>query len=355
MGETHLAPKTVFLPILPLQSPSVLPFQPSSYELSVTMASTLTPSACSEPSSSSAPPPPQFLLSPLCPTPSPARLLRGCLCYTPPLCLCHPVLHNLRPRSPFLSPLGPTPSHAAGPLPPPGLTRPTQNQTDLEELVSFVEEVLSGSGRLHGYRWLHHRAIQRGYVVSQETVRILLGLLDPNGVEMRRRRRLRRRQYTVRGPNALWHLDSYDKLKPYGIAINGCIDGFSRHIMWMEAYVTNSDPKVIADYYINTVTRVGGCPQRLRADPGTENAHVRDMQRFLRRNHTDLYAGDQSFIHGCSTANQRIESWWGILRRQCLQHWMDIFHTLKENGDFTGDFVDKNLAQFCFLNIIQVG
>ena len=33
-------------------------------------------------------------------------------------------------------------------------------------------------------------------------------------------------------------IDSYDKLKPYGIGINGCIDGFSRHIMWMEAYTT---------------------------------------------------------------------------------------------------------------------
>ncbi|XP_029977959.1 uncharacterized protein LOC115410444 [Sphaeramia orbicularis] len=123
--------------------------------------------------------------------------------------------------------------------------------------------------------------------------------------------------------------------------------------MWMEAYVTNSDPKVIADDFINTVTRLGGCPQRLRADPGTENAYVRDMQRFLRRNHTDVYAGDQSFIYGCSTANQRIESWWGVLRKQCIQFWMDVFQTLREDAHFTGDFLDKNLMQFCFLNIIQ--
>ena len=25
------------------------------------------------------------------------------------------------------------------------------------------------------------------------------------------------------------------------------------------------------------------------------------------------------------TVNQRIESWWGILRRQCVQFWKDIF------------------------------
>lgn len=119
-------------------------------------------------------------------------------------------------------------------------------------------------------------------------------------------------QYNCRGLNALWHLDSYDKRKPYGIAIKGCIDGFSHHIMWMEAYRTNSNPKVIADYFINTVIRIGGCLQWLRADPGTENGHIRDMQMFLRRNYTDHHAGDGSFIFKCSTANQRIESWWEI-------------------------------------------
>ena len=185
-------------------------------------------------------------------------------------------------------------------------------------------------------------------------MRLVIKALDPEGVELRRARRLRRRKYHSRDPNALWHMDSYDKLKPYGIAINGCIEGFSRYIMWMEAYTTNSDPKVIADYYISTVTRIGGCPQRMRADRGTENGHVREMQLFLRRNHTDHHAGEGSFIYGCSTANQRIESWWGVLRKQSVQFWMDTFKTLKDDGYFTGDFLDKNLEQFCFLNLLQV-
>ena len=28
------------------------------------------------------------------------------------------------------------------------------------------------------------------------------------------------------GPNYAWHCDGYDKLKPFGIAIQGCIDGY---------------------------------------------------------------------------------------------------------------------------------
>ncbi len=150
-----------------------------------------------------------------------------------------------------------------------------KNQTDIEEIASFVQSEMVTSGRLQGYRWLHLRAIRRGCVVSQET---MIKEIDPEGVELRRARHLRRRQYFSRGPNALWHMDSYDKLKPYGIAINGCIDGFSRFVLWMEAYNTNSDPKVIADYYISTVTRIGGCPERLRADLVTENGHVKAMQ-----------------------------------------------------------------------------
>ena len=54
----------------------------------------------------------------------------------------------------------------------------------------------------------------------------------------------------------------------------GCIDGFSRYIVWMEAYTTNNDPRVIADYFVSSAARLGGCPERQRADRGTENAHV---------------------------------------------------------------------------------
>ena len=71
----------------------------------------------------------------------------------------------------------------------------------------------------------------------------LLGLLDSQGTKQRKSKRLKRRIYrskvcyhstraaqhelevNFKGPNFLWHCDGYDKLKPYGIAIHGCIDG----------------------------------------------------------------------------------------------------------------------------------
>ena len=46
---------------------------------------------------------------------------------------------------------------------------------------------------------------------SRLTVSGLLSILDPEGVELRRRKRLRRRKYYAKGHNNLWHVDSYDK------------------------------------------------------------------------------------------------------------------------------------------------
>ena len=150
------------------------------------------------------------------------------------------------------------------------------------EVTMFLQDQLNKSGKMHGYRWMHFKCIQHGLVVTQDTVRLLLQILDPAGVEQRKQRRLKRRKYKGVGPNYVWHLDSYDKLKPYGICINGCIDGFSRRIIWLRASTTTSDPKVIAGHMMEAVTKLGGCAVRLRSDRGTENTIVRDLQMFLR-------------------------------------------------------------------------
>ena len=56
--------------------------------------------------------------------------------------------------------------------------------------------------------------VDHDLVVAKETVRHALRILDPEGVDERLRHRLQRRQYKGRGPNFLWHIDGFDKLKP---------------------------------------------------------------------------------------------------------------------------------------------
>ncbi|KAA8577673.1 hypothetical protein FQN60_016059 [Etheostoma spectabile] len=49
----------------------------------------------------------------------------------------------------------------------------------------------------------------------------------------------------------------------------------NRYVLWMEAYTTNSDPKVVASYFIKTVSSIGGCPERDELDEvvNTWNSH----------------------------------------------------------------------------------
>ena len=150
--------------------------------------------------------------------------------------------------------------------------------TDVLDIARFVSDQLRESGGLHGYRWMHLKCRQAGFVTTRQVVYTIMQILDKDGVELRRKGRLKRRKYFAKGPNYLWHLDAYDKLKPYGLCISGCIDGFSRQLIWLNVYRTSSNPRVIAGYYIEAVDQLVGCPSMVRGDMGTENGHVAGMQ-----------------------------------------------------------------------------
>ncbi|KAK5646176.1 hypothetical protein RI129_004640 [Pyrocoelia pectoralis] len=228
-----------------------------------------------------------------------------------------------------------------------------RNYSNVLSLVRFIETQISTHGKLHGYRWMHLKCLQNGFIVTQDTVRQLLTILDPVGVDTRQRRRLRRRQYYNKGPNYIWHTDCYDKLKPFGICITGCIDGYSRYIVWLQAGTNTNNPNVIAYHFIQATLRFSGCPQTLRADMGTENSTIERIQNDLKNKGTHSLSHLPSFLYGTSTTNQRIESWWSVLRKHFAQFWMNLFHGLKDGGLFSGSFIDKALVQFCFLKIIQ--
>ena len=225
--------------------------------------------------------------------------------------------------------------------------------TPAVDLVNVIEKEIKGSGQLHGYRWMTQKCKSMGYHCRKEDVRTIIGLLDPVGNDIRRRRRLKRRTYVSKGPKFIWYFDGYDKLKRFGICIHGCIDGFSRQVLWLNAYNSSSDPRLVGGYYINTVEQQGGCPRIIRGDCGTENVHVKDFHTFLRKDGEDSRAGDLSYIDGPSTSNQRIEYWWSFLRRQCSEFWINFFEELEGNGHFSGSYVDVNLIQYCFMHIVQ--
>ena len=101
----------------------------------------------------------------------------------------------------------------------------------MKEIVIAILLELEGSVYNLGYRLLLKR-LRNIYKlrVKQKTVMAILKSIDPEGMEARKRHKLKRRIYTVPGPNYMWHTDNHDKLKRFGFAIYGCIDGFSKKV-----------------------------------------------------------------------------------------------------------------------------
>jgi hypothetical protein len=205
-----------------------------------------------------------------------------------------------------------------------------------------IETELAGSGCFVGYRKMWWRLRQKGLIVKQETVRKLLLELDP--METRKKKRLRRRVYAGNGPNFIWHIDGHDKLKPYGFSIHGCIDGYSRRLIWLEIGPTNKKPEVVAKYYLDSIRQVGGIPRRIRSDDGTENCVIEAIHTFLR--------SIASFLIGSSTSNQRIEAYWSHLVKG-PGWWQNFFKDLRDLGLFNNtDPVQVECIQFCFMGVL---
>ena len=226
--------------------------------------------------------------------------------------------------------------------------------SDILEVALFLVEQCAEHGSWNGYQWLHTKCLKNGLVVSQDCVRVLLHIIAPEGIILRKAKQLQRRVYRNPGPNSVWHIDGYDKLSRYGVSIHGCVDGYSPKIIWLQAGVTNRQPDVIATYYIEAIRYCEVYHQRVRADVGTENVHVEQIHKFLRRNDRDQYAGERSFMYGKSVNNQRIESMWGNVRRQGIQYWINIFQELAEEGMHDGSYLDQELTRFCFMTSVQV-
>ena len=123
----------------------------------------------------------------------------------------------------------------------------TRGNCEIDEAVirDHIRKELEGPGSLLGYRAMWRKLhLKYGIDVPRSVVEILLRQMDPEGTRLRQAHKLKRRQYINPGPNYCWHADGYDKVKPYGLPIHGCIDGFSRRVIWLKLEMSNNNPKV---------------------------------------------------------------------------------------------------------------
>ena len=163
----------------------------------------------------------------------------------------------------------------------------------------------------------------------------------------------RRRNFHCPGPNFTCHADGYDKLKPFGFAVHGCVDGYSRRVLWLKVSHTNNNPSVIASYFLETATSLCVCPALLRTDCGTENGSMATIQTLLRQNDGDRHER-QSHRYGCSISNQRIECCWSHFRRGPITFLIRLFKDMLDEGNLDlHNTLHIRCIRFAFMHHVQ--
>lgn len=108
--------------------------------------------------------------------------------------------------------------------------------------------------------------------------------------------------------------------------------GFSRMVIWLHAHSTNSDPRIIAQYFVDEASSRDGTAARTRSDLGTENCYTEPRQVFFRHDHLDNLSY-RCYLYGSSNRNQK--------NREAVGLFKEATHTqktrkkkLSEKNDF---------------------
>jgi hypothetical protein len=171
------------------------------------------------------------------------------------------------------------------------------------EIDDIVAEYLGRHGFTTGRTYLAGYLRSLGLRGQRRRVRESLTRVDPQNTALRWGIVIARRKYTVPWPNSLWHLDGHRSLIRWGLVVHGCIDGFSRRIMFLKCS-NNNFSQTVLELFMNAIEKNGLWPSRIRVDHGVENVLVCDAMVSARDE------GRGSFIAGPSTRNQRIERLW---------------------------------------------
>ena len=170
-------------------------------------------------------------------------------------------------------------------------------QITVEDVEDAVQKELDGPGQLFGYRAMQNKLRQEhGLNVPRDLVHDVMYELDEEGLAARRpcqKQKCNKGHFTMKGVNWVFSLDGHDKLMGYQnstfpLAVYGCLDTATRKLMWLKIWVSNSDPNVIAKWYLEYLYEASKMPSILRLDKGTETVNITTMHAFLRQHHGDM-------------------------------------------------------------------
>ena len=173
----------------------------------------------------------------------------------------------------------------------------------IKEVNNAVQKELDASGSNLGCSRIWASLKRQKILVRKKDVGKAILELNAEGVQQRKRRKFVSRIYGNLGPNYVWHIDGHDKLKPFDFSVHGCIDGFSRKLIWLEVTSVNTVSEIISQYYLKAVKRFKSVPKKIKAHDGTEHSLIEPIHIYLRSLNDDKDGTINSFSIVSSPVN----------------------------------------------------
>jgi hypothetical protein len=195
-----------------------------------------------------------------------------------------------------------------------------QSPDEIESAVTATKQSHPNAGEV----MVQGHLAAAGIHVQRRKIRSAIHTVDPEGVQERKKKPIKKRTYSVASPNYVWHIDGNHKLVRWRFVVHHGIDGFSRMVVFARCSPNNRAETVYTQFH-EAVLRYGR-PQRIWTDHGGENVDIwRDMISTQ---------GEEAkpVVVGKSVHNQRIERHNRALNEQVMSVFKREFYQLESEG-----------------------
>ena len=190
-----------------------------------------------------------------------------------------------------------------------GLSKYTSiSDAELEEVVRGIKAKHPNNGEV----MMQAHLISRGIYIQRAKLRQAIHHVDPINIALRCLKTVQRRQYMVKGPNAVWHIDGHHKLIQWRMVTHGGVDGYSRMVVFLKCSANNFATTVLQEF--EKAVQLYGLPEKVRTDQGGENVDVWRAMEVV-------HGSSSAVISGSSTHNEQIERLWNDVWRSVVQEY----------------------------------
>ncbi len=138
----------------------------------------------------------------------------------------------------------------------------------------------------------------------------------------------------------------------FPLALYGCIETFSRKMLFLKVWVSNSNPLITGNFFLTYLNDENILPNNM--DRGTETGKIAAIQAFLRKSvEQELDDPIKTVIYGPSTSN-KIDRWWRDLHERLEKYFKTQLTDLLTRMEYNPHDDDhRNMLAYVFIPVIQ--